>query len=192
MKEPTPENIKKLFDNYFKADLSVWEKFSKHVSVRRYRKNENIKEYNSVEKYVNILIHGSVGLFVWNGTDDICINLFYEHELFSDYLSFLKQKETAIKSQALEDCEIWSVRYESLQGLYQEGVAGVHVGKIIAEELFIEKQSEQIDLLTLSPTERYKKLLAEKSKILRRTPLKVIASYLGVLPESLSRIRTRI
>ena len=69
---------------------------------------------------------------------------------------------------------------------------GVHIGKVISEELFIKKQTEQIGLLTLTPTQRYQKLVEEKPKILQRTPLKIIASYLGVLPESLSRIRKKI
>ena len=88
--------------------------------------------------------------------------------------------------------EIWSIEYKNLQKLYQKSVIGVHIGRVISEELFIKKQTEQINLLTLSPTERYKKLLIEKPKIIQRTPLKIIASYLGVLPESLSRIRNRI
>lgn len=192
MTEPTAKNIKKLFDKFFEADISVWEKFSSYLSYRTFEKNEIIKDHNSKEKFINIIINGSAGLFVWNGQDNVCINLYYENDFFCDYLSFLKQKETAIKSQALEKCEVWSISYDKLQELYQKSVVGVHIGKVISEELFIKKQTEQINLLTLSPKERYLKLLTERPEIIQRTPLKIIASYLGVLPESLSRIRTRI
>lgn len=192
MKAPTPKNIKTIFDTYFEADVSVWKEFGKHITTREFKKNETIKEYHSTEKYLNILVSGSVGLFVWNGQDDICINLYYENDFFCDYLSFLKQKETSITSLALENCELWSIHYDNLQALYQKSMIGVHIGKVISEELFIKKQTEQIGLLTLTPTQRYQKLVEEKPKILQRTPLKIIASYLGVLPESLSRIRKKI
>lgn len=183
MTEPTAENIKKLFDKYFEAELSVWETFSSCLIYRTFRKNEIIKEHDSKERFMNIIINGSAGLFVYNGQDDICINLYYENDFFCDYLSFLKQKETTIKSKALENCEVWSISYDKLQELYQKSVIGVHIGKVISEELFIKKQTEQINLLTLSPKERYLKLLNERPKIIQRTPLKIIASYLGVLPE---------
>lgn len=192
MKEPTPENIKKVFDPFFEADLSLWEAFSKYVTPREFEKNEIIKDYHSTEKYINILVKGSVGLFVWDGQDNVCINLCYENDFFCDYLSFLKQKETVIQSQALEKCETWSIHHTKLNELYQKSVIGVNIGKIISEELFIKKQTEQIELLTLSPTDRYKRLLSERPEILQRTSLKVIASYLGILPESLSRIRKKI
>ncbi len=192
MNNPSPQNVKKFFDNYFEADLKIWEEFSLYLVCREFERNETIKEYNSVEKYLNIIVKGSAGLFVWDGQNDVCINLSYENNFICDYFSFLKQQKTAIKSQALEECWVWSMRYDNLQELYKKSVIGVQVGKFIAEELFIKKQSEQIDLLTLSPIECYKKILSEKPQILQRTPLKIIASYLGVMPESLSRIRKKI
>ena len=192
MTNPTPENIKKIFDRYVIAELPIWEKFCEYVTYRTFGKNEVIKDYHTQEKYINILVRGSAGLFVWNGQDDVCISLCYENDFFCDYLSFLKQQKTAIKSQALETCEIWCMHHDRLQELYQRSTTGVHVGKVIAERLFVKKQTEQINLLTLSPKDRYLKLLKEHPQIVRRTPLKIIASYLGILPESLSRIRKQI
>lgn len=190
--EPTPENIKSIFDDFYKADITLWTEFSKKLSVQKAIKNQVIKDYDVTEKSMNILINGSVGLFVWDGQDDICINLYYENNFFCDYLSFLKQKPTLVKSQALENCLFWSIKYQDLQELYAKSVIGVHIGKIIAEELFIRKQTEQVQLLTLTPKERYLRLIEERPMTLQRTPLKIVASYLGLTAESLSRIRKRI
>lgn len=65
---------------------------------------------------------------------------------------------------------------------------GFLISKAIADAMFIRKQN---DLLTLSPMERYLKLIKNRSEVFQRTSLKVIASYLGVTPESLSRIRKK-
>lgn len=190
--EPTPENVKKVFDTFYEADLNLCTEFSKKLKVNYAVKNQIIKDYDSIEKNMNILVTGSTGLFVWDGHDDICISLYYENSFFCDYLSFLKQKITAIKSQALENCVYWSISFADLQQLYSKSVTGVYIGKIVAEELFIKKQMEQVHLLTLSPKERYLKLITERPKILQRTQLKIVASYLGLTAESLSRIRKRI
>lgn len=192
MEKPTPEKIKEIFDQYYRADLDLWLEFAKYVEPRSFEKNEIIKDYNKTEKYINILISGSVGQFVLAEDRDTCINLYYENQIFSEYLSFLTQSSTAIKTESLKDTVIWSINHKHLNVLYSKSSKGVLIGKAISDAMFIRKQSEQINLLTLSPTERYLKLIKERPQILQRTSLKIVASYLGVTAESLSRIRNKI
>ena len=66
---------------------------------------------------------------------------------------------------------------------------GDKICRFAAEGLFIHKQKQQIDILTKSAKERYLELLNRQPQIIQRTPQKYIASYLGVTPQSLSRIR---
>ncbi|MFY7814541.1 MAG: Crp/Fnr family transcriptional regulator, partial [Chryseobacterium taeanense] len=76
--------------------------------------------------------------------------------------------------------------------LYARNETGLRIGKAISEILFLRKQQEQINLLTLSPKERYLNLISQRPEIFQRTPLKIIASYLGLTAESLSRLRKRV
>ncbi|WP_432221237.1 Crp/Fnr family transcriptional regulator [Flavobacterium sp. TMP13] len=192
MEEPTPEKIKKIFDQYYIADMNLWNEFAKSVTTRLFAKNEIIKEYNKTENYINIVVSGSAAHFVLADDKDICINLYYENQIFSDYLSFLTQSPTVIKTESLEETIIWSVNYKDLNALYVRSAKGLLIGKAISDAMFIRKQSVQINLLALSPTERYLKLIKERPEIFQRTSLKIIASYLGVTAESLSRIRKKI
>lgn len=189
---PTPQDIQKIFAPYYNAEANIWERFSEKITVREFQKNEVIKDYQGVEKYLNIVAKGSVGLFVWNGKKDICINLLYENSFMSDYFSFLKQQPSGIKTQALEDCTLWSISYPDLNELYSRNETGLRIGKAIPEILFLRKQQDQINLLTLSPEERYLNLISQRPEIFQRTPLKIIASYLGLTAESLSRLRKRV
>lgn len=189
---PTPRQIQEIFDPYYHAESNIWERFSEKIMVREFQKNDVIKDYESVEKYLNIVASGSVGLFVWNGKKDICINLLYEQSFMSDYFSFLKQQPSGIKTLALEDCTLWSISYSDLNELYARNETGLRIGKAISEILFLRKQQEQINLLTLSPEERYINLISQRPEIFQRTPLKIIASYLGLTAESLSRLRKRV
>lgn len=192
IEQPTPEKVKKIFDQFYKADLNLWNEFVKHLRVRRFDKNEIVKDYYKTEKYINILVSGSIAHFVMADEKDVCINLYYEKQVFSDYLSFLTQSPTTIKIQALENTLIWSISFKNLTKLYSKSSTGIFIGKAISDAMFIRKQSEQINLLTLTPTERYLKLMEERPTVFQRTPLKVICSYLGVTAESLSRIRKKI
>ncbi|MBN9284935.1 MULTISPECIES: cyclic nucleotide-binding domain-containing protein [unclassified Flavobacterium] len=192
MEQPTPERIKEIFDPFYKVDINLWTAFTKFLHIRTFEKNEIIKDYNKTEKYINILISGSAAHFVLANEKDVCINLYYENQIFSDYLSFLTQSATVIKTQALEDAVIWSISHHDLNELYSKSQTGLFIGKAISDAMFIRKQSEQINLLTLSPTERYLKLIKERPEIFQRTSLKILCSYLGITAESLSRIRKKI
>ncbi|MXN93034.1 cyclic nucleotide-binding domain-containing protein [Flavobacterium sp. Sd200] len=192
MEQPTPERIKEIFDPFYKADINVWAEFSKCVHPRTFEKNEIIKDYHKTEKYINIVISGSVAHFVLADEKDTCINLYYEKQFFSDYLSFLTQSPTVIKTQALENSVIWSISHTDLNELYARSKTGLVIGKAISDAMFIRKQFEQINLLTLSPTDRYLKLIKERPEVFQRTSLKIICSYLGITAESLSRIRKKI
>lgn len=192
MEQPTPERIKEIFDPFYNADIKLWTEFAKCIQLRAFEKNETIKDYYKTEKYINILISGSVAHFVMANEKDTCINLYYEKQFFSDYLSFLTQSSTIIKTQALENSIIWSISYSDLNELYSKSSTGLFIGKAISDAMFIRKQYEQINLLTLSPTERYLKLIKERPEVFQRTSLKIICSYLGITAESLSRIRKKI
>ncbi|WP_374165128.1 Crp/Fnr family transcriptional regulator [Arcticibacter sp. MXS-1] len=191
MKKAEPEKIKAIFDQFYPADLSLWAEFAKFVKVRLFGKNEIIKDYYKTEKHINILISGSAAHFALSGDKDICISLYYENQIFSEYLSFITQSPSTIKTESLESSEIWSINHQDLNHLCSRSSKGFLISKAIADAMFIRKQNEQINLLTLSPTERYLKLIKNRPEVFQRTSLKVIASYLGVTPESLSRIRKK-
>lgn len=190
--QPSPDKIKEIFDPFHQADISIWTAFAGFIKVRSFKKNDIVKDYHHTEKYINILAAGSVAHFVLADEKEMCINLHYEKQIFSDYLSFLTQTSTVIKTQALEDSLVWSIHFNDLNALYRRSTTGLYIGKAISDAMFIRKQQEQINLLTLSPTERYLKLIKDRPEIFQRTSLKIICSYLGITAESLSRIRKKI
>lgn len=184
--------VKKIFDPYFEAPLEVWESFASLLQRNTYRKNEIIKDAGKKENSLSIIIKGSAGVFLWKENSLICVDLCFENSFFGDYMSFLTQQSTEIFTQAIEPTEMLSISFSDLNQLYKDSEIGANIGRTAAEALFVDKQTQQIDLLMLSAEERYMKLLKRQPHIMQRTPQKHIASYLGVTPESFSRIRKRI
>ena len=184
--------IKKIFDPYFDAPIEIWTSFAAFLKPQFYDKNELIKEPNKKEKHLSIIVKGSAGIFLWKENSTICLDLCYENEFFGDYMSFLTQTPTELFTQAIERTEILSISYSDLNELYESSDMALHIGKIASESLYIHKQTQQIDLLMLTAEERYLKLLQRQPQIIQRTPQKHIASYLGITPESFSRIRKKI
>ncbi len=186
------KQLKEKFDAFFKVEVELWDAFASKLKLRKFIKNEIIKDTDKIEPYLNFISTGSVGNFIANKGTETCISLSVVNNFSSDYYSFLSQKTSVIYTRALEPTELLSISYNDLSNLYLKSSKGVWIGKAIAEQLFIQRQQVQIDLLTLTAEERYLKLLSEKPEVFQKVSLKYIASYIGVTPESLSRLRKKI
>ena len=177
------KQLKNTFDPYINVDIKLWDSFAAKLQLRKFKKNEIIKDADQTEHYIN---------FIAGKGSETCISLCVANSFSSDYYSFLNQKPSIIYSRALETSELFSLTHKDLSELYSRSTMGIWIGKAIAEQLFIQRQQIQIDLLTLTAEERYLKLLSEKPEIFQRVSLKHIASYIGVTAESLSRLRKNI
>ena len=182
------KQLKEVFDHYIELDIQVWENFEKLGKVESYPKEYVLKESHKTERYLNIILKGSGGNLIWNKNNFVCIDIASENEFLCDYMSFTLQKPTPIEVRLFEDSTIFKLPYNNFQKTLDAGNYGGEITRIIAETSFIEKQQQQIDLLTKSAKERYIELITGNRKF-ERTPLKYLASYLGITPQSLSRIR---
>ena len=82
--------------------------------------------------------------------------------------------------------------YNDLQKIYDETEIGNKIGRLASEDLFLKKSKRELSLLTETAEQRYLNLFSEQLHLLKQVPLKYIASYIGITPQSLSRIRKRI
>ncbi len=191
MEKNIARKLKTFFDNYYEAPLESWEVFARFLNPKSFKKNEIIKQPYSTEKNLYFIINGLAGIFLGKDNHDICIDLCFDNEFLNDYSSFLIQQESPLYIMALEKTEVLSISYDNLMELYKRE-PGRQLRLVIAEFLFLHKQAQQIEILTMTAEERYVQWLEENPQIVLRTPLKHLASYLGITPESLSRIRKKL
>jgi len=183
--------IKQAFDPFFKAPVEIGQSFSAHGELVNTSKDEIIKTRNTTEKYLNFILKGSGGVFLWKGNSFVCIELCYEYDFLGDYISFLNQESSPLEVITFEPSELIRISRSNFDMLANSKF-GDKVYKFVTAEHFMQKQKQQIDVLTRTATERYIELQTRLPQIIQRTPQKYIASYLGVTPQSLSRIRKEL
>ncbi|MCE4562859.1 Crp/Fnr family transcriptional regulator [Maribellus sp. CM-23] len=185
----TEEKIKQAFDPYFNVPLEAWKFFTDLGEIISTTKDQVIKDTDTTEKYLSFILKGSGGILLWNNNNFVCIDLCYEAEFFGDYMSFLNQQPTPLEVVTFEPSELFRISNANFHKLSDNTEFGDKICRFASEALFVHKQKQQIDILTKTATERYIELQTRQPKILQRTPQKHIASYLGITPQSLSRIR---
>lgn len=182
--------IKSAFDSYFRAPEQVWDEFVSLCEYVSFRKNEIIKIQNTTERYFYFILKGSTGVFLWKEHNFVCLDFAFDNHFCSDYMSFLTNQPTPLQVVALEDCEMLRISSTNFHVLTQNSL-GNAIRMIATELAYTSKQLQQIELLTKTAGERYKILLQKFPNIHNRIAQNHIASYLGITPQSLSRIRCK-
>lgn len=162
------------------------------IKTRQYKANELIISKGQVENYLSFVDEGIVRYYVVAKDKEITIDFAFKRSFYCAYDSFYDRSETDLYIEALTDVQLYSISHKDLQNLYTNCEITKKLGRLATEYLLSKKVKREINLLTKSPQERYEELLSEQPKYILQIPLKFIASYLGVVPETLSRIRKRI
>jgi len=157
-----------------------------------FKKGEHLLQAGNVCRYVIFIESGLVRYYI-NSDGEERTNYFNkEGEFVCDYLSFLPQAPSNVNIQALEHTTIFVISFNDIQEFYREVAHGERFGRLAIEQVFVSIISQIGSLYTDSPEERYSKFLSNFRDLVQRIPQYYIASYVGIKPQSLSRIRKRI
>ncbi|AQX11018.1 Crp/Fnr family transcriptional regulator [Elizabethkingia meningoseptica] len=190
--------MKEILDNYetygplFLVDKEHYAEFCgllKKISLKR---SEYFLKEGELCEYLGFLKSGLMRTFYNNENGaDINFNFHFNHHFFTDYESILKGVKSKMNIKALEDSEILLLHKDDLQKLYQKEAYWQEFGRKMTEVIYLSAKKRIEELLYYSPEKRYSNLLTENPQIFQLVAQKHIASYLGIKPQSLSRIRNR-
>jgi CRP-like cAMP-binding protein len=178
--------------NQIGIDEKDLQQFLKLLKVKTYKSGETILQKGQTDNYLSFLNKGIVRFYVEKNENDLTFDFVFANTFYCHYDSFYSRKPTQFYSEALTDIEISSIDYKSLHGLFATCEFAKDLAKIAVEKLLEKKVKRELLLLTNTPAERYLNLLQDQPKLLQQIPQKYLATYLGIVPETLSRIRKRI
>lgn len=118
-------------------------------------------------------------------TNDIVL----EGEILVSFSSFVSRTPSNENIELLEDCILYAIHYDDLQKLYATFPIMERIGRMIAEHHYNSLANRTYRLKFSNSSERYENLFNNKIEIVKRAPIGIIASYLGMSIETLSRIR---
>lgn len=138
------------------------------------------------------LIHkGCLRLYFYNNGNDVTFQFFFENDIVASFDSLYYRLPSMFYLESIETTEISVIKRADFYRLIDESmeVRKLYEDKLI--ERFHTYQQLFLDHIKYTPQQRYEKLIKEEPQIIQRVPQHYIASYLGITPVSLSRIRNR-
>lgn len=181
---------------YFKVRQPLSEKEEAFIQsllpVRNVPKGEYLLKEGDVSKAFWFNLSGIVRMY-YTREGQARTTYFYEENTFiSAYKSFTRQTPAQMNFQVLEDTLLAEIRVDMVPIILKFSSTFEALARIAMEEEMVVNQEIIASLLTKTPEERYAKLLAEKPALFQRISQHYIASYIGVAPESLSRLKKRV
>jgi CRP-like cAMP-binding protein len=123
--------------------------------------------------------------------NEITIDFFTPNNMVFDVTSFFQRVNSEINIQALTECKGQRISYEASNKLFHSVPAFRDFGRAILVQEFIAQKKRNIAMINQSAEARYENLIQHKPEIFVHSPLKYIASFLGVTDSTLSRIRAK-
>jgi CRP-like cAMP-binding protein len=159
---------------------------------KAYKKGDLFLADGQICKQVGFVTKGLLRYYINHDGEDKTYDFAQENNFVCNYESFIPRAPSTKNIQALEDCEILQISYDDLQLFYKSISQAERFGRVVIEQVFIQTLQDLSSFYTDTPELRYEKMLKKHPDLLQRMSQYHIASYVGVKPQSLSRIRKRI
>ena len=171
-------------------DFDLLLPIAKFIAVK---KKTDLLKQGDVCKHIYFVTSGFFRMFYIDlEGNEINSRFTMENNFIVDFQSFLTQKPSRYYWQAMKDAEVIAFSYLNVQQLYRSSAVWQMFGRLIAERVYIQL-NERVEMLQfMSPDERYQHIMTTRPELFNQISQFHLSSYLGIKPESLSRLRKRL
>lgn len=159
------------------------------AEIRTYDKKVRLIEKGEPEQYANFILKGLARKFFYKGEEEIITQLAKEGELISSSVSFLSGTPSLYVVETIEPTTFLSFSRENIEKLYEEDRKWQRLGRLIITDLFLQKETWDLERILYSTQDRFVRFLSTNSNLFQRVPQKYLASYLNIQPETFSRLK---
>lgn len=188
------------FSKVINLDDNERDIFKTKLIKKRLKKGDILYNEGDITRHLHFIISGMARSYLMNLSGrDFTWGIFYNgpgakmRNLFvTDYASFVKQEPTRLIFEIIEDTELESISYKNLNDLFDSSITWQSLGRQMADNAYHIAHHRVFSLLSEKAEDRYMRLIDDNPFILDIIPHYIIASYLGIAPQSLSRIRAKL
>lgn len=163
--------------------LNLWDK---KIELNR---KEYLMVKGSIDTNLYFVLNGSLRIFVLEESEENCIRFGYKDNFIAALDSFISEKPSELYIQAIKKSSLKVIKKNTFMQFVESSIENAKIWQWMLGELIYQQMERERDILTSSPLERYKRVLARSPQLFQEIPNKYIASYLRMTPETLSRLK---
>lgn len=172
------------------SDIALCEDYFDPIVVQ---KNTILEKNSKIPEYLYFVVEGFVRLYHTNEKgEEVTTHINCPPGFITSYFHFIHGTKSEDKLQCITDCKLLRITKSNLEQLTQKSTVFKDFSILVFQQSISYNEKRSQELATLTAEERYKKLIEEQPEVLQSVPIQYIASFLGMNPKSLSRIRKQI
>lgn len=157
-----------------------------------YTKGHRLFGANRVERDIYFIKKGIVRAYIYSDDNEVTFWFGKEGDTVVSMKSYVNNEKSYENIELLEDCVLYKLNVGELYRYFSTDIHIANWGRKFAEQELLKTEERLIARLFGKATERYVELIKNTPELLQRVQLSYIASYLGITPVSLSRIRAKL
>ena len=184
--------LNQFLDSEIEGILDLTDEVLDKFQVLHLKKNEYLVKENEVCQDFCFIESGILQHSILVGHEEKTTYLALRNSVTSSLNSFLNKNRSRKSIKAISDCKLWIIDLQTFKDLIENNLAFHQFYYNLIEKQICLIDDYRIDLLILTPEERYQKLLATEASLLQEVPLHYLASFLGISSRHMSRIRKNV
>ena len=160
-----------------------------YLEVRHFHKKQIITKTGEVEDYLNFVTKGLIRKFYKKSKEEINTQISTEGHIIHSQESFHSRTASEYTVEAIESSTLVSVTYQNLEKIYSSNQKMERLGRLVITFTMVVKDRWQMNMIKLTPRERFIDFVNKNPELLQRVPQKYLASYLNIQPETFSRFK---
>lgn len=186
------KEIKEDIRSAFKLSEEEASIFLSEFSKVELNKNDIFADKGKICNEIGLIKKGLMKCVYYKNGSEVVFEFAYESSFIADYYSFVTNIPSEKEIRCLEDTTLYVINRQDLEKLARTYPFIQKINRKMNENLFLKTHNRLTSFLLQTPSERYQRLITERQDLAQRIPQYLIASYLNVKPETISRIRKRI
>jgi CRP-like cAMP-binding protein len=159
------------------------------IKVRKFGKKELLTKAGEVENNFNFIIRGLIRKYYKKGSHEINTQISTEGHLIVCQESFHSRSPSEYFIETIEPSTVVSITHDDLEKVYASSHKMEHLARLLITYAMVLKDRWQIQLVKMTPRERFLNFVTRNPELMQRVPQKYLASYLNIKPETFSRFK---
>ncbi|WP_254560318.1 Crp/Fnr family transcriptional regulator [Dyadobacter diqingensis] len=163
--------------------------FSKNLQIKSFENGTFLCREGQIEQHIFFLLSGATRNYFTRDGKEFTVGFHFEDEFITAFYSLLTREPSPVSIEVIQSSRTFLIPRAFLYDFYDKFKTGERIGRLIAEAQYIKRLEREMELLSLTAEQRYAKLMERNPALVQGISIKHLSSYLGIQPESLSRIR---
>lgn len=186
----------KAFRNHLQRQIDLndedWDLLEKRMKLLDFKKGQVLHESGKPSTTMYFVVKGAARSFLMKDGEEITWNFYFPGGIATDFQSYLNGKATPLSFVALDKTQVIALTKAEINALYLKHPHLMRLETLFSEGAFLDMRRRVESFHLQSAEERYLSLIENNATLVKKLPNKDIATYLGIAPQSLSRIKRRL